>query len=94
MFRPMKVACARGGKMAARMVRAPFPMPEEPAPAMARPTISIDDDWAAPHNADPNRKTKKNVRKVHWKHPSSAVGLVAFLIIANKCIANKCIANK
>lgn len=65
MLRPMNFACACTGKMAARMVIAPFPMPEEPAPAMARPTISIADDCAAPHSKEPNRKTKKNTRKVH-----------------------------
>jgi hypothetical protein len=52
--------------MAEMIVKAPFPMPEDPTPAIALPTINMLDDWAAPHNADPSTKTKKKDKKVHW----------------------------
>lgn len=62
----MNCACARGGKTAAMIVKAPFAIPEDPTPAMALPTMSMDDDWAAPHSRDPSSKTKKKTRKDHW----------------------------
>ena len=33
---------------------------------MARPTMNMGDDCAAPHIAEPSSKTKKKARKVHW----------------------------
>jgi hypothetical protein len=63
---PMNCACARVGKTAAIMVKAPFAMPEVPTPAMALPTMNMDDDWAAPHSRDPSSKIKKKTRKDHW----------------------------
>jgi len=63
---PMNSACARGGKTAAMIVKAPFEIPEDPIPAMALPTINMVDDWAAPHNKDPSWKTKKKARKDHY----------------------------
>jgi len=64
-LRPINLARACIGKIAARMVIAPFPMPEDPAPATARPTINIADDCAAPQSSEPKRKTRKKTRKVH-----------------------------
>lgn len=49
------------------VVRAPVVMPEDPKPAMARPTMNMIDDWAAPQRADPSSKIKKKMRKHHWK---------------------------
>lgn len=66
MLTPINFACARGGKTAAMIVNAPFAIPEEPTPAMALPTMNMDDDWAAPHIRDPSWKTKKKARKDHW----------------------------
>jgi hypothetical protein len=45
-------------------------MPEEPMPAIALPTMNIDDDWAAPHRSDPSKKIKKKTRKDHCHVPS------------------------
>jgi hypothetical protein len=44
------------------IVKAPVPMPEAPAPAMARPMISMGDDTAAPAMADPSSKIRKKTR--------------------------------
>ena len=54
--------------MAAMIVNAPLARPEDPQPAMERPTISMADDWAAPQTADPSSKMKKNKRKDHLNH--------------------------
>lgn len=61
----MNLACARGGKTAEIMVIAPFERPEDPKPAMARPTMNMADDWAAPQSADPISKMRKKARKDH-----------------------------
>ena len=66
MFTPRNCACARGGRMAAMIVKAPLAIPEEPTPAMALPTMNMADDWAAPHNREPSSKTTKKTRKDHW----------------------------
>jgi hypothetical protein len=66
MFTPMKSGCLRVGRAAAMVVRAPVAMPEDPRPAMARPPMNMDDDWAAPQSADPISKIMKKVRKHHW----------------------------
>lgn len=51
--------------MAEMIVKAPFPMPEAPMPAMVLPMMNMADDWAAPHSADPTTKMEKKDRKVH-----------------------------
>jgi len=51
----------------AAIVRAPFWRPEAPIPATARPTINIFEDEAMPQRREPNSKTAKNARKVHWR---------------------------
>jgi hypothetical protein len=43
-FTPMNLACALGGSTSEMMVRAPFDMPDDPTPAMARPTMNIAED--------------------------------------------------
>lgn len=51
--------------MAARMVRTPFISPEAPKPAMARPTMNMGDDCAAPQSAEPSSKVVKKTKKDH-----------------------------
>lgn len=58
-------ACFSGATVTARIVYAPFRSPEAPIPATARPTMNIAEDCAAPHNAEPSSKMKKQHRKVH-----------------------------
>jgi len=65
MFTPSTSACARGGRIAAMIVKAPFEMPEDPAPAIALPTMSSADDWATPQSKEPSSNMRKKVRKVH-----------------------------
>ena len=48
------------------VLRAPVAMPEDPKPAIARPTMNMTDDWAAPQSADPTSKMRKKTRKHHW----------------------------
>lgn len=50
------------GTVAATMMNAPLLRPDPPTPAIARPTMSIAEDCAAPQMADPTSNTKKNVR--------------------------------
>jgi hypothetical protein len=47
------------------MIMAPFMIPEPPSPAIARPTISMIEDVAAPHKTDPNSKMAKKNKKDH-----------------------------
>lgn len=47
------------------IVMAPLMMPAEPNPAMARPTINMSDETAAPHSTEPNSKMAKKVKKDH-----------------------------
>jgi hypothetical protein len=51
--------------MAAMIVRAPFITTDDPGPAMARPTMSMLDDCAAPQSAELSSKTAKKARKDH-----------------------------
>lgn len=62
---PRNWACFLAGSIVEIMVRAPFPIPDEPAPAMALPTMNMGEETAAPHMADPSSKTKKKTRKDH-----------------------------
>jgi hypothetical protein len=64
----MNFACALGGSTAEMIVSAPFEMPEDPTPAMARPTMNMAEDWAAPHSAEPISKMMKKIRNDHWEH--------------------------
>ena len=47
------------------IVMAPLIIPAAPRPAMARPIISIKEEFANPHSSDPSSKTPKKKRKVH-----------------------------
>jgi hypothetical protein len=49
------------------MLYPPLRSPELPNPAIDLPIMSIVEDVAAPHTADPNSKIPKKQRKVHWK---------------------------
>ncbi len=51
--------------MAARIVKMPFISPEAPRPAIARPTISMTEDCAAPQSAEPSSKVVKKTIKDH-----------------------------
>src|SRR5580700_3767821 len=62
---PRNWACFLTGSTAEMMVRAPFPIPDEPAPAMALPTMNMGDETAAPQMTDPTSKIKKKTRKDH-----------------------------
>lgn len=64
MPKTMGILC--GGRMAEVMVKAPFVRPEAPSPAMARPTISMTDDCAAPQSAEPTSKMAKKAKKDHF----------------------------
>ena len=48
------------------MVKAPFRIPEDPIPAIARPTINIFEELATPQIKEPNSKMAKNTMKVHY----------------------------
>jgi hypothetical protein len=48
------------------MVIAPFMSPDEPIPATALAMINIDDERAAPHNAEPISNTARNIRNNHY----------------------------
>ena len=60
MLRPMTRGSLCGGSRAARMVRMPFIRP-----AMARPTISMGNDYTAPQSAEPSSKVVKKTKKDH-----------------------------
>lgn len=47
------------------MVIAPLMIPEAPNPAIARPTMSMLDEMAAPQRTEPISKIAKKVKKVH-----------------------------
>ena len=64
-LRPMTRGSLCGGSMAVRMVRTPFISPEAPKPAMARPTMSMGDDGAAPQSTEPSSKVAKKTKKDH-----------------------------
>jgi len=49
----------------AMMTIQPEKRPEEPSPAMARPTIKAFEVGAAPHTAEPTSKMSIEVRKTH-----------------------------
>jgi hypothetical protein len=53
------------GAHPARMVKAPFRIPEVPIPATARPTISIFEELDTPQINEPSSKSTKKARKVH-----------------------------
>lgn len=59
---PRALACFLTGNIHEMIVRAPVPMPEAPAPAMALPTMNMGDDTAAPVMADPSSKIRKKTR--------------------------------
>lgn len=63
---PRNWACSLTGSTAEMMVIAPFPIPDEPAPAMALPTINMGDETAAPQMTDPSSNIKKKTRKDHY----------------------------
>lgn len=45
----------------------PDSRPAAPAPAMARPIISMEDEVAAPDITEPSSKMRKKVMKVHYR---------------------------
>src|ERR1700722_5923862 len=51
----------------AMIVNPPFWRPEDPIPATARRTINILEDEAMPQSKEPNSKTTKKARNVHWR---------------------------
>ena len=53
------------GSTLATMVIMPVKRPAEPMPAMARPTINMSDEVAAPLKAEPISKIRKKTRKDH-----------------------------
>lgn len=63
---PMNIGRLCIGKMLAKILSAPFTMPEDPIPATARPTISIFDEVATPQMREPSSKSEKKPRKVHF----------------------------
>jgi hypothetical protein len=69
---PTSMPCRKGsfwgGVQAIHIVIAPFKRPDAPMPATARPAMSMAEDWAAPHRAEPIWKIKKNPRKDHFCH--------------------------
>ena len=48
------------------MVYAPLSSPDPPRPEMARPTINMFEDWAAPQRTDPSSKMPRKARYTHW----------------------------
>ena len=62
------------GTHSAMIVKAPFWMPEVPIPATARPTINIFEDVATPQSKEPNSKTPKKARKVHYTGWVNVIG--------------------
>ena len=60
-------ACLAGVTLACTIVYPPLRSPEAPIPATARPIISILEDTAAPHKADPISNTAKKLRNVHCR---------------------------
>lgn len=44
------------------MISAPLMIPAAPTPAIARPTINMVEDTAAPQRADPSSKMRKKAR--------------------------------
>lgn len=44
MLTPIAPACALGGKIAEIIVKAPFPIPEAPMPAIVLPMMNMADD--------------------------------------------------
>ncbi len=47
------------------MLKAPLIKPDDPAPAIARPIISMLDDCAAPHSTEPISNRAKKVSQDH-----------------------------
>jgi hypothetical protein len=47
------------------MIMDPFNRPDCPAPAINRPPMSMPDEVAAPHTADPISNTRKKNRNIH-----------------------------
>jgi hypothetical protein len=68
MFMPRNWACFLRGNITEMIVMAPFPIPDDPAPAMALPTMNMGDETAAPQMTDPSSKRKKKTRKDHCFH--------------------------
>jgi hypothetical protein len=54
------------GTAPATIVKAPLAMPDDPIPAIARPTMSILDGVATPHIKEPSSKTAKKPRNTHY----------------------------
>lgn len=54
---------------AATIVSPPFIILDAPIPATARPTISMREEFAAPHISDPSIYRPRNARYVDWFVP-------------------------
>lgn len=62
---PKSMGLLYNGAAAAMIVIVPFDSPELPIPAMARPMMSISEDWAAPQSTEPNSNTPRKVMNVY-----------------------------
>jgi hypothetical protein len=49
--------------------KVPFMTPEEPIPAIALPTMSMADEFAAPHTREPISNSKKKAKYAHYSPP-------------------------
>lgn len=63
------------GTAPATIVRAPLDIPEDPIPAIARPTMSIFDEVATPHIKEPSSNTVKKPRNTHYTESADHCGL-------------------
>lgn len=70
MLIPRALACFLTGKTHEIMVKAPVPMPEAPAPAIALPTMNMREDVAAPAMTEPSSNMRKKIRYVHCRGES------------------------
>ena len=64
-LRPITRGGLCSGSKAARIISLPFVSPEAPRPVIARLTMSIGNDRAAPQSADLSSKVVKKTKKDH-----------------------------
>ena len=61
-------------------VRLPFARPEEPSPAIARPTMNIVEELATPHINEPNSKIIKKNINTHWVEKDKRVSFLGLSV--------------